>query len=382
MAFMNSDILDPDLIAPSLPSSNIEVKKTFEIPEDHYNPKGLKPPEQTVSDGPLGDQIPGMLPKVDIDFKILDDGKTKIVTFQEIESMLMKNQSISQEEAKLIDQKMPGFLSSEKELSRFTKAPSSVRLEHSLRYIRQCIATEEDNLYKTIGQTVFSYYQKQSEQLNDFIENQRSSLLYSVDEFVQELYGVYEKIKVSPNLQVALQDDTFVNLLTSPLSVLKTARLSEDTVNSNPAYKKAFDVLLSLTDIIEKAGLYALIYRAKQDPSQIQWFFKADIAEFESSLQELTLQDVLDCVFTNTFKSVLENLYTSYSQYVQSQQETIRVLSDLPNQDSASVSFWYADHEKDIKQLLTVMHRLNAISVICPAFLLSIKSFFDLFVSL
>ena len=91
----------------------------------------------------------------------------------------MQNKAISQEEAKLIEQKMPGFLSGEKELTRFTKAPSAVRFDHSLNYVKKQIATEEDNLYKNLSGSVLAYYQAQSTQLSEFIENIEFAVLIS-----------------------------------------------------------------------------------------------------------------------------------------------------------------------------------------------------------
>jgi len=369
---MSSDFLDPDLIAPSSPNSNIEVKKTFEVPENHYDPKGIHPVNQTVSDGPLGAQVPGELPKVDIDFKIIDDQKTKIVGFQEVESVLLNNKTISQETAQFIESKIPGFLSGDKDILRFTKQPSVIGYSKALNYVKNQISVESESLYQNLGSMIKEYYLNESNKVDDFIANELDSFIYDVETFVSDATALYNKVKFSKNASFADADGTFKNIFKDPLSTLKNSSIKTGESSAESKYTVILDALKSTISIVEKNALNQLLYIVANKQVNSEMYFEEKISITAETL-EANYDSLLNCVLSTEFVSTVRSIFEEYSNYKNRQQSVISKVLDLDNQDSVSITMWYLENEKNTKSLMTNVHKLKALTALIPALLISIK---------
>jgi hypothetical protein len=370
---MSSDFLDPDLIAPSSPNSNIEVKKTFEVPENHYNPQGIHPNDQTVSDGPLGAQVPGQLPKVDIDFKIVDDQKTKIVGFQEVESLLLNNKTVSQETAQFIEAKIPGFLTDDKALLRYTKHPSLIGYPKALQYVRKQIAVESDSLYQNLGSMIKEYYLDESTKVEEFISTQLDSFIADIETFQSDMVEIYNKVKSSVNTQFADIDGTFKNLFKDSFSTLKNAAIKSGDSTSESEYRVMIETVKSTISIIEKNAIEQLLYVLKNSPNNVEVYFE-DRLTFNTELLEINYYDLLDCVLSTKFASTVKSIFEGYKNYTNKQQSVVNKILDLSNQDSVSMTIWYLENEKNTKSMMMSVHKLQALTALIPALMISIKA--------
>jgi hypothetical protein len=370
---MSSDFLDPDLIAPSSPNSNIEVKKTFEVPENHYDPKGIHPVGQTVSDGPLGEQVPGELPKVDIDFKIIDDQKTKIVGFQEVESVLLNNKAVSQEMAQFIESKIPGFLSGDKDILRFTKQPSLIGYPKALNYVKNQIAVESESLYQNLGSMVKEYYLNESAKVDDFIANQLDSFIFDIETFLTDASELYNKIKLSKNTRFADVDGTFKDIFKDSFSTLKNAAIRPEDSSSESKYKVLIEAVKSTISIIEKNALDHLLYLLTNTPNDVEMYFKYRPSHIDVIL-EANYDSLLNSVLSTKFASTVRSIFEEYKNYTNRQQNVINKVLDLSSQDSLSITIWYLENEKNAKSLMTNVHKLQALTALIPALLISIKA--------
>jgi hypothetical protein len=378
---MNSDVLDPDLIAPSGPVSNIEVKKTFEVPQNYYDPKGIQPVKQTVSDGPLGAQVPGELPKVDIDFKIIDDQKTKIIGFQEVEAILLGNQTISQETAQFIEHKIPGFLLSDKDILRFTKQPSVVGYSKALNYVKNKIAVESESLYQNLGSMIKEYYINESATVDHFIANELDSFLYSIETFVSDATELYNKIKFSKNASFVDSDGTFKNILKDPLSTLKNSSIKPGESSEESKYTVILDALKSTISIVEKNALNQLLFIVTNPQESASLYFEEKISVTDDTL-ETNFDSLLNSVLSTKFASTVRSIFEEYNNYKNKQQSVINNVLDLDSQDSVSMTMWYLENEKNTKSLITNVHKLKALTALIPALLISIKVFCETLLSI
>lgn len=363
--------LDPDIVLPNATNSDIKVNKTFQVPIDHYDPKGLSPQTPSISDGPLGDQIPGELPITNIDFKIIDDQKTKIVSFQEIESILMTNRTVSQETAKLIDSKIPGFLAKESTIMKFTVSPSKAGYDTALRYVQETISQEFETIYPELLSFVKAYFETGLKQLTEFLQEKKNQFIDTV-ETIKEDIEEQERVTSSKNLIVAMGENAFHNLLTDTFDELKGQSLSEETVLSNVNYTHAHESLCILMNCVEKESIAKLIHILRMSSFDAKQFYSLP-SSLVCETGSLTGADLISLVVNTDLDTCLDQLFEQFNQYLEEKKEIVNQLRDADKMPASDLFTWFLTYERDVREIVENIHALNALTIMVPTFLLSLK---------
>lgn len=363
---VNSDFLDDDITGDAPKTSEIQTKEVFVADADLYNPKGLHPDAPTASDGPLGEQIPGELPKTDIKFKIVDSTSSKIAQLQDIEAQILGEDSqVSQETFSLIADRFEGFKTPTNTLAHYTKKPSGFNASYVKNFIRQQISLESSTLYENLSSLVKDYFYNEYNYIKDFLDNRKDDFLYQLQEFCQALEKDRSVLSGSPNLVVATQDKDFVNVYTKPFAELKNLRAEDDRFASllisvsmlgEFVEKKSFSDFLA---IIRQQGDARMYFKPSSVSDQITWSFKEIYDAFAEQDVAVLFNELLD-YYSGT--------------YLNEQQPTLTALDDLINQDAVTVALWFTNNAQQVYAFMEQIHRVQALLVIIPAMMIALKT--------
>lgn len=361
--------VDPDLIAPSDPSSQIKTDLVFQTElEDKTNPQGAIPEKVSVSDGPLGAQIEGELPKTDLKFEIVGIDSTKLATLQEIERQILGEQSVSQETARLIEEKVGGFLSSESAIHRFTKKPSTVSLESSKLFLKQAIEEQSQQFYSAFSFAIDQYFRSSYAGLLSFFEKGQSELNSSFEDFYNALYPVIETVEASSNLVIPGKEGEFVNLFNQGLSTVCDPQVQSDD------YFESLEAARSVKALLDKQSLadfIALVNSESFDPSG---YFLPNRVE-SSAVVSMTVQRLAVLIMDGQVRMAMASLFEyAKKTYLPSQESTLAKIADLSNQDAVSIASWYLQNKQSITHLLENVHRLYALTALIPSLLIAVQS--------
>lgn len=361
--------IDPDLIAPSAPDSQIKTDIVFQTElEDKTNPQGAIPEKVSVSDGPLGAQIAGELPKTDLKFELVGIDNTKLATLQEIEEQILGTQSISQETARLIEEKVGGFLSTEAAIHRFTKQPSRVSLESSKAFLRQAIEEQSQQFYKAFSFAIDQYFKSSYAGLQTFLDTGHEELVSSFEEFYNSLFPVIESIEASANLVIPGKEGEFINLYHTGLSAVCDEQVQSDD------YHDCLEGARSIKALLNKQSLCDFIALVNSETFEPSGYLLPNRVE-SSAVLSMSIQQLANLIMDGQVRLRMSTLFEYIkTTYLPSQESTIAKLADLNNQDAVSISSWFLDHKQSITQLLENVHRVYALTALIPAGLIAVQS--------
>ncbi len=361
--------VDPDLIAPSDPSSQIKTDLVFQTElEDKTNPQGAIPEKVSVSDGPLGAQIEGELPKTDLKFELVGIDSTKLATLQEIEQQIMGTQSISQETARLIEEKVGNFLTTESAINRFTKRPSQVSLESSKAFLRQAIEDNSQQFYKAFSYAVDQYFRSSYAGLQAFFDKGQEEFLSSFEDFYNSVYPVVETVEASANLVIPGREGEFVNLFNQSL-----AQVTDPLVQSDD-YHDCLESAKSVKELLDKQSLADFIALVNSDNFDPSGYFLPNRVE-SSAVGSVSIQRLTNLIMDGQVRMAMASLFEyAKKTYLPSQESTLAKIADLSNQDAVSIASWYLQNKQSITHLLENVHRLYALTALIPSLLIAVQS--------
>lgn len=361
--------IDPDLIAPGAPDSQIKTDLVFQTElQDKMNPQGAIPPKVSVSDGPLGAQIEGELPKTDLKFELVGIDTTKLATLQEIEEQILGTQSISQETARLIEEKVGGFLCTESAIHRFTKQPSRVSLESSKVFLKQAIEEQSLQFYKAFSFAIDQYFKSSYAGLQSFLDTGHEELVSSFEEFYNSLFPVVETIEASANLVIPGKEGEFVNLYNSSLLAVCDEQVQSDD------YHDCLEGARSIKALLSKQSLSDFIALVNSETFEPSGYLLPNRVE-SSAVLSMNIQRLSNLIMDGQVRLRMSALFGYMrTTYLPSQESTIAKLTDLGNQDAVSISSWYLDNKQSITELLENVHRVYALTALIPALLIAVQS--------
>lgn len=361
--------IDPDLIAPGAPDSQIKTDIVFQTElEDKMNPQGAIPEKVSVSDGPLGAQIEGELPKTDLKFELVGIDNTKLATLQEIEEQILGTQSISQETARLIEEKVGGFLSTESAIHRFTKQPSRVSLESSKVFLRQAIEEESQQFYKAFSSAIDQYFRSSYTGLNAFFDTGHEELVSTFEKFYNSLFPVIETVEASANLVIPGKEGEFVNLYNTSLSAVCDEQVQSDD------YRDCLEGVRSIKALLSKQSLCDFIALVNSETFEPSGYLLPNRVE-SSAVLSMNIERLTNLIMDGQVRLRMSALFDyTKATYLPSQESTIAKLVDLGNQDAVSISSWFLENKQTITQLLENVHRIYALTALIPALLIAVQS--------
>ena len=94
--------------------------------------------------------VPGELPNLNAEFELIEQRRTTINDYEETSNIITGNKSISQEDAKLLDAIVPGFINDDRPLGYFTKDSTKTFFNESVGIMNKTIDLEKDKVNELI----------------------------------------------------------------------------------------------------------------------------------------------------------------------------------------------------------------------------------------
>ena len=215
-----TDIIDIPTSNPSQP----EPEPIILIANDTADELGFREPS-TVDLFGLG-VIAGEVPNFKGEFEIIRQTRDSLVDFEEVSKNIHSKRSISQEDARLLDAIIPGFISEDRLLQYYTKEDSQTYLEESKVVMDNIIKSKKleiderlknhiDNLINRYNHLIVLYKTEFQDKLTQQ-SNEIKNLLENVVIFNDNVFHKYFK-----------EDIIFGDVISSPINDLNTELLTD-----------------------------------------------------------------------------------------------------------------------------------------------------------
>lgn len=158
-----------------------------------------------------------------IQFKLVEDGHTKLIDLKDVENNIMGQESMDQKAAAYIDQTFGNYVTESFPIQMFSEKPTGVNFKHACNFMKTRIAQEEAQ--------VISNYEILLNSFNDTIEIVEKSTTYL--KLLKDLLEVVRSENTDLNQQ--LQDNKnlvypyeneFINIVNAPLGSFDINKLS------------------------------------------------------------------------------------------------------------------------------------------------------------
>lgn len=365
--------LDNDLIIDPQVNAGGNISQTYEVDANNtIPPKGLAPDKVTVSDGPLGESIPGELPEFQAEFEIVSDQATKVVSFKDIESMLLGNGGLSVESAKHIEQVTGDFLSSIGYTEKyFTKETTQVGYKAAMEHLGRKIATESDELTANASSLISKYIDDKHHNLLEYYNNDFRFLKYSIKNTINsDTLTAMQIIINSPNRVIQYGDET-IDLCNTALDSFN----KQDNIDSN--YTAIINTISGIRTLLCKKTLTAAIaYTIDSIP--VDKFFSDRTAALAviSNIPSLTLSTLYGLFDDNKFVNTIDTLFSELDNDGGYLKTAIAKLDGFKDSNELTPGNIMGNEEL-LQNTLMSLHCLDVMRVIVPLFITLIRESVD-----
>lgn len=121
--------------------------------------------------------VPGELPNLDVEFELIEQRRNTINDYEETSNIITGNKSISQEDARLLDSIVPGFINDDRPLGYFTKDSTKTFFNESVGVMNNIIDTEKDKVNDLIKEHLNNLSQHYSTLITGYDVKFKSILL-------------------------------------------------------------------------------------------------------------------------------------------------------------------------------------------------------------
>ncbi len=185
-------------------------------------------PQQRISPQELfGDNLKeGNLPNFDAEFKVIENNRVRVIELKDVESMIMNQNNISQEDARMVDSVFGGLFSSRLSEKEFTKAPSQTNFSCTASFMKMKIATEELQVMNGMA----SFFTAPLEGMDSFVkyikETFEPNAIEEITAIQSEFRLVLDNIFTSKNTVLPVEQSS-INILTASIDSLKLDHIGD-----------------------------------------------------------------------------------------------------------------------------------------------------------
>ncbi len=373
----NENEIDNDLVVDPLKQSKIDVKKDFNVDGMKSGPVSLNPDEPTINDGPLGQNIPNELPNFEGEFKIVTDGASKVVSFKEVEDQIMNGSKVGQEHALLIDNITGDFLSTEcLSLNSFTKSPTRVNLDKTIKFLKKKIATEDTAIKDSATSLISVNVKITVDAIKSFIATSLESLLYELDSLPASTSDALDHIFSSTNRVVSLGND-FIDF--SHISLIPALDIGENN-RSSQSNSDICRSISNLSDVVAKGALVKVLLMLKANKPKEEFFSStAEVLLRQEMVYEVTFNDIDDMIQNKSLKSMVEYIYSQLSdENADFSKQIATVLATMENPSTDGGFSKLLIENRDIfKSVMQNLHYMYSLQILLPLFIKAYKETID-----
>jgi len=299
----DTPIVDGDLIAP--PSDIPKSKESITIVPEN---------DEVKAEGPIPQEQLEKLPTMDVAFKLVEDGQSKVVQLKDVESEILAQESINRHGAEYISAAFEGFLSGPVRLNEFTVGLSKTNYGYAVKQMATAVAKEEaavvSNFQLLIDQPLSDAKAILEQLVASYIPAVRS-MLY---ELRGQTLGLNEKLAANKNVVVPMEGQ-FVNLLKVDLRSLDASKMEGLSID----VKKLDASVRSIQQLLKCPWVNALVWSALEGKG------------FDNVKNPETRMSYIDCPLTvvELVKFFSSDIDAIIDEVVKDSQEAIQCLSDV-----------------------------------------------------
>lgn len=214
-----TDIIDIPTSNPTQPDPDPVVLKT----NDSADTRDFIEPSTSDLFG-IG-VVPGELPNFNGEFEIIQRRKNDLKDFADVKETIQNKRSISQEDARLLDTLIPGFINNNRLIEFYTKDNSQTLLRESIVAMENIIKNEENQLEERLKIHISNLINRYNNLIilykTDFLDklssqsNEVKNLLENVVIFNDNVFHKYFK-----------EDIVFGDMLSTPINELNSEQLT------------------------------------------------------------------------------------------------------------------------------------------------------------
>ena len=355
--------LDSDLIHDPLKQSNIKVEKEFTV-EVTNDPSVIPNADITsVSDGPLGANIPNELPDFDAKFKLVQDGATKVVDYKTIENMLLGEKKVGQDMAAHIEEETEGALAAEDlAVTQYTKEPSTVNFAKTVEVVKAKISRETETLNANASTVIAEFITAKIAAIAEYATTGYSATVSAINSFRSGKAAEVAGILNTKNRLVKASDNSFVDI--GKINLKEVADFSAET----PAVKGIFEDYIHLSELLSKDALRVLIVLLKNKRNPEDYFL--DHAILDGRNEEISFMDLVVAVSSEQFVNYLDFLYFSMSdENSEIRKELAELLANITSGEGTYSPDKIIQQKTKFRTLVTLLHNLDILRLLVPLLL-------------
>lgn len=290
------------------------------------------------------------LPNMEVEFKIVDDKSSKIVSLKEVESQMLDNDKMDTAIADIVNESFTGLYETVAPRNGFTKIPTKVNFKEVRTFVSERIAKEEAELMDLFKAYVDDPITGCQELLQKTREEYYPALLRITTSLTDELKKNYDKIVNNQSAIVPMHDGTFVNLSNDNLLKFDVSAF-KTSLTSGPLFQHA---LISIRAALECPYTKRLILQTLGKEETEDSISMADLVKF--TLSEEVFNEVM------RFEENMTNMSNSTTELV----EQVKQLSAQPDKVTEFVvcygpAFLKFSHET--KKLSSVVYHLTILNL-------------------
>lgn len=333
--------LDTEIDQTTLDSISPKVTLVTKV-EDTYQEE---PPVQ------LGKTLLGQLPKMDVSFKMVQDGASKIVELEDVQTEISSSETISQTNAELVSTAFEGFFDQVR-LSEFTRAPSKTNLAFTKRYMERHVQLAKEDFHSKFK----SFLDDPLDDTIDLIEKLEEDYIPLITEEYAKLQASATLLKdaIRNNKHLILADGyEFVDLrklsLQDPLGAIKLLNKPEwkTLVCAHANFQvmwKEYGVLRSvLVGVLNKKSLQEVFEYEHMGSSNMATIGICELADILGSTHLLDLLNQMHTFVCSTVEKV----------------EALKEQGKSLMEDQEKSQAFVVENGKDIQAMAAALHHYS-----------------------
>lgn len=317
------------------------------------------------------DSVPGEIPALKAQFKLIGDHSQHLVDLDAVESTLLRENAVSQESAQLVDDYFGGLFSPRLPKASFTRIPSQTNYAYTVRYAKEVIAEEQpkfvDN-YRIGVQEAHNTIQTLLDQYDDIwhrIETGRDDVQHQYQSLIEHILGCPDcivPIHAESGESVPTTHPQFVNLIDYPIVLFNTnsLRLLIDRKGSPFNDMAFFQAMHAVQHILRSMPLvYQLVARDQTTPTSDVLPDVPTTIGLKEQVKEISLRHVLAFYRSGvTLESVREGVHNLLGEIAVIWEQNLNTVS--PTAAATDYQTLQNQFQSQQAQYLTGLDRLDA----------------------
>lgn len=280
-------------------STSVEAPSLLPVSKEKVTiiPENKQFKDQAVQ---LTEEYEAKLPLMDVQLKLVDGHKSRLVDMEDVENMIASKGTVDQDTSEEVNTAFEGLYDNNLTKHHFTQGPTTINLQRVKNFMRSKISLEEVQLQNSFTELLAKPIDSAKFMLLDIKENYLPSLLSQTYQTRNQAASVPEKIANSQNMFVVIERD-MLNLAKVDLAGEHEEPFN---VNFNPRFDQLCD---NLKELFEDVSFKAHVLAMSNEEDYMVRDNKEQVLEYGT--KEVTIHDLVKFFMNSRIIGLVEELY-------------------------------------------------------------------------